>query len=250
MYGDGGGLYLRVGPTGAKSWILRTMVHGRRREFGLGSAALVTLAEARELGRQYLKTAREGGDPGALRKREQLTFREAARRVHRNLLPTWTSTRHGEIWWSSLEKEVFPHFGNRPIDTIGTADILRVLTPVWTTKHDTARRLKQRISTVFDWAKGAGHYRDENPVNGVTKALPTVKHEAEHMKSLPWQELPSFMKELQRREGMSGLALRFIILTATRSGEARRATWSEIKGDVWEVPAERIEVVPGIRTVG
>ncbi len=241
MYGDGEGLYLRVGPTLAKSWILRTVVHGKRRELGLGSASLVSLAEAREDARKYRKIARRGGDPDTIRKRESLTFEEAARKVHANLLPTWRSERHAEIWLTSLERYAFPHFGSRPIHTLGTADVLAALSPIWTEKHDTARRIKQRISVVFDWAKGAGHYLNENPVNGVQSSLPNVRHRAEHMSALPWQDLPRFMSELEDREGISARALEFIILTCLRSGEVRGARWSEIDGNVWSVPAERMK---------
>ena len=142
---------------------------------------------------------------------------------------------------AALKLYVFPHFGSRPIETIGTADVLRVLAPIWTEKHDTARRVKQRLAAVFDWAKGAGHYPHENPVNGLNKALPAVKHRAEHMSALPWKELPGFVRMLREREGISARALEFIILTAARSGEARGARWSEIQGDVWTVPASRMK---------
>lgn len=241
MHGDGGGLYLRVGPSGAKSWILRTVVHGRRRDFGIGSVALVSLAEAREKAQTLRKVAREGGDPDLVRRRQVLTFKEAAERVHHNLTPTWRSARHGEIWMAALERYAFPHFGSRPIETIGTADLLRALAPIWTEKHDTARRVKQRLAAVFDWAKGAGHYSSENPINGLNKALPAVKHRAEHMTALPWKELPDFVQILREREGISARALEFIILTAARSGEVRGARWSEIQGDVWVVPASRMK---------
>jgi len=177
FYGDGEGLYLRVGPTGAKSWILRIVVpiNRKRRDLGLGSVGIVSLAEAREKAREMRKYVKEGGDPDALRKREEMTFAMAARIVHRQLAPTWKNQKHTETWLSSLETYANPLFGDRLISTIGTADVLKVLTPIWTEKHETANRLKQRISTVFDWAKGAGHYPYENPVNGLKKALPPVK---------------------------------------------------------------------------
>lgn len=241
MYGDGGGLYLRIGPSGSKSWILRTVVHGRRRDLGIGSVTLVSLAEAREKARMLRKVAREGGDPDVVRRRQTLTFKDAAERVHQSLLPTWRSARHGEIWMAALRLYAFPHFGGRLIETIGTADLLKALAPIWTEKHDTARRVKQRLAAVFDWAKGAGHYPHENPVNGLNKALPAVKHRAEHMAALPWRELPVFVRTLREREGISARTLEFIILTASRSGEARGARWSEIHGDVWTVPADRMK---------
>lgn len=241
MHGDGEGLYLRVGPTLAKSWILRTVVHGRRRELGLGAASLVSLAEARETARALRKVAREGGDPDTIRKRESLTFKDAALRVHKSLLPTWRSEGHGKRWLSSLELYVFPHFGDRPVQTIGSADVMRVLTPIWTEKNDTAKRVKQRLAAIFDWAKGAGHYPHENPVNGLKKALPTIRSRPIHMAALPWQDLPTFMNRLERREGLSARTLEFLILTATRSGEARGACWSEIEGSTWVIPSERMK---------
>ena len=241
MLNDGDGLYLRVGPNGGKSWVLRTVVHGRRRDLGIGSASLVSLAEARERARQLRMVARAGGDPDAVRKRETLTFEQAARRVHDNLLPSWRSVRHGQIWLAALERYAYPHFATRPIATIGTADLLRALSPIWISKHDTAKRVKQRLAAIFDWAKGAGHYPHENPVNGLKKALPATRVQAKHMAALPWQELPTFMAELSAREGVSARALEFIILTAARSGEARGARWDEIEGDVWIVPAERMK---------
>ena len=241
MYGDGGGLYLRIGRAGGKSWILRTVVYGKRRDLGLGSASLVGLAEARELARELRKVARSGGDPDTVRKRETLTFREAAQRTHANLLPTWRSKRHGKIWLSAIERYAFPSFGDRPIETIGTSDLMAVLQPIWVEKHETANRVKQRLANIFDWAKGAGHYPHENPVNGLKKALPAVKSTAVHMPALPWQDLPAFMSDLLTREGTSAFALRFIILTAVRSGEARGARWDEISGNVWTIPADRMK---------
>jgi len=181
MYGDGDGLYLRVGPTGAKSWILRTLVHGRRRESGLGSLAWMSLAEAREEARKLRTEARSGRDPDLLRKREELSFEEAGKRHHASLSSTLKSDRHAELWLRSLELYALPKIGKRPIQSITTTDVLSILNPIWAKKHDTARRVKQRNAAVFDWAKGAGHYPHENPVAGLKKALPAVKRKAEHM---------------------------------------------------------------------
>lgn len=243
MYGDGEGLYLCVSTGGTKSWILRTAVYGRRRELGLGSATLVSLAEAREESRRLRKVARAGGDPDTIRNRETLTFEEAAKRVHKKLEPTWSNPKHAAIWLSAIEAYAYPHFGKRPINKVATPDVLKALEPIWTTKHETARRIMQRISTIFDWAKVAGHYPFENPVTGVKKALGAVNTKTKHMASLAWLELPAFMSELALREGVSARTLEFIILTATRSGEARGARWREIdiKERVWTVPAERMK---------
>lgn len=243
MYCDGAGLYLCVSKGGTKSWILRTTVFGHRRELGLGSASLVTLAEARDEARRLRKVARAGGDPETVRNRDAISFEEAAKRVHQKLEPTWTNQKHAASWLSAVEAYAFPQFGKRPINKVGTPDILKVLEPIWTAKHETARRIMQRLSTIFDWAKVAGHYPHENPVNGVKKALGSVNAKAEHMESMPWSELPVFMKELSTREGVSARTLEFVILTAMRSGEVRGARWSEIdlKRRVWTIPGERMK---------
>lgn len=241
FYGDGEGLYLLVRGGGAKSWVLRTVVHGHRRDLGLGSSSLVPLAEARTKARSLRKIAREGGDPDHVRKRESLTFEQAAARVHQNLVPTFRNTKHSALWLSSLQMHAFPKIGARPLHTLGTADVLGVLSPIWTETNDTARRIKQRIASVFDWAKGSGHYPHENPVNGLKKALPAVKRRAEHMASLHWSELPVFMDDLAKRQGVSARTLEFLILTGLRSGEVRGARWAEIDGNVWNVPADRMK---------
>ena len=243
MYNDGDGLYLRLGPTGAKSWILRTRINGKKNpvDLGLGSLSLVELSEAREEARALRKVARSGGDPRVGRRQKEVTFEEAARKKHAELLPTWRNPGHGKRWMSSLEMYAFPHFGSRIVGSIDTGDVLTALSPIWASKHDTARRVKQRISTVFDWAKGHGHYVGENPVAGVESALPTVRVRQEHMPSMPWRELPNFMSRLAQREGVSARALEFLILTCCRSGEVRGAKWSEIQNDVWEIPGDRMK---------
>lgn len=241
MYGDGDGLYLRVGAYGGKSWILRTVVQGRRRDLGLGSIKVVSLAEARDAARELRKIARKGGDPDEHRKRESLTFEEATRRVHANLKKTWRSEGHAARWLSSLERYAFPEIGSKPIHEIDSSHILKVLSPIWAEKHETASRVKQRIASVFDWAKGARLYPHENPVNGLKKALPSVKQRPEHMAALGWADMPVFMGNLKEREGISARCLEFLILTAARSGEARGARWNEIEGDIWTIPGERMK---------
>ena len=242
MYGDGGGLYLRVGPTGSKSWILRTMVHKKRRELGLGSVELVSLAEARETAQAYRKVARAGGDPETLRRRENLTFSEAAKKVHAQLLPTWKNKKHADTWLASVENHT-QTFADNPLHTVTSADVMRALEPIWTKTPETARRLRQRLSTIFDWAKGKGLYPHENPVNGLTKALVNNHQSPKHMPAMNWCKVPSFMAELAERDGISSRCLEFIILTAARSGEARGARWSEIDFEhaTWTIPGERMK---------
>ncbi|WP_417249792.1 tyrosine-type recombinase/integrase [Celeribacter sp.] len=170
-----------------------------------------------------------------------MTFEGAARAKLKELEPTWKNSGHGKRWLSSLEAYAFPLIGDRQIQTLETADVLNVLTPIWAAKNDTARRVKQRMSVIFDWAKGKGHYDNENPVNGVERVLPPVKKRAKHMPALPWADVPSFFAELGEREGVSARCLSFLILTCVRSGEVRGARWAEIRGDVWEIPAERMK---------
>lgn len=157
MRGDGEGLYLRVGPTCAKSWILRTVVHGRRRELGPGGASLIPLAEAREKARTLRRVARESGDPETIRRRGELSFWDAAETAHAQLRPTWKHAKHAASWLQMMRTYAKPAIGHRPLETIGTADLHLVLAPMWTEKHELASRLKQRLGTIFDWAKGAGH---------------------------------------------------------------------------------------------
>ncbi len=240
-YSDGGCLYLVVTTSGAKQWVSRLTIHGKQTDLGLGGISYVSLSEAREEAARLRRVARQGGDPRIERRRETMTFADAAKRVHANLLPTWRNKKHAETWLATIENYANPHFGSRPIDTLGTADLLRVLSPIWTTKHETAKRLKQRLATVFDWAKGAGHYPHENPVNGLKKAMPAVKRRVEHMAAMDWRDVPAFMAELSDRTGVSARTLEFIILTAARSGEARGALWSEMDGDIWTVPGARMK---------
>ena len=187
------------------------------------------------------RIARAGEDPRADRKREVVTFAQAAQRVHAALLPTWRNPRHADSWLSSVKAHTFARFGDRPIEKVRTGDVLKVLEPIWTEKYETANRLKQRLAAIFDWAKGAGHYPHENPLNGLQKALPMMKRQKDHLKAMAWPDLPAFVVDLGKREGVSARCLEFIILTAARSGEARGARWCEIEGNVWTVPGERMK---------
>jgi integrase len=246
-HADGNGLYLEVDPTGSRRWVLRVVVHGRRRDLGLGSAALIPLAYARELAARLRKVARAGGDPVAERdrdKRTSLTFAEAARTVHRdNVVPNAKNAKHCAQWITTLETYAFLVIGSKPVHLVDQADILRVLAPIWTEKPETARRVRQRLRAVIDWARTAGHRQGANPVEGVEKGLPRQRDRAVHHEALPWQDLPQLMSRLGTADGMGALALRFAILTAARSGEVRGAMWQEINLDeaVWTVPAERMK---------
>jgi len=254
MYADGGGLYLRVGPTGGKSWIVRTVIHGKRRELGIGAVQHLGLADARSRAAEIVGIARAGGDPDADRKAEakaareaqeraNMTFERAAKMVHAKLLPSWRNKKHAETWIGSIELHANPKIGRKAIEKIGRDDVLKVLSPIWTEKIETAKRLKQRLELIFDWASGEGHYPHPNPVRGLRLALPKVAAADNHLAAMPWRDLPAFWAELSERDGMSAYCLRFAILTAARSGEARGARWSEIdwEGKIWNLPAERMK---------
>ncbi len=254
MYGDGSGLYLRVGPTGAKSWIVRTVIHGKRRELGVGSVDLVSLAHAREKATELRKAARAGRDPDAERKaivraakeaadRNQMTFGKAAEAVHATLLPKWKNKKHADTWLSGLKLHAFPRLENKPIQSVTRADLVKVLEPIWTSRVETGRRVRQRLHTIFQWAKGEGHFQGENPVDQIGLGLSQVRKVKTHLAALPWREVPGFWSQLTDRDSISSACLRFIILTAARSGEARGANWQEIdfEGATWNVPADRMK---------
>ena len=247
-YADGNGLFLFVDVSGAKRWVLRTVVQGKRCDIGLGGLKLVSLAEAREKAAEYRKLARLGGDPLAQRRKERMavpTFAEAAHLVHAEHSVSWKNAKHAQQWINTLSEYVFSAFGERRVDQIDTPDVLRVLSPIWLTKPETARRVRQRIRTVLYWAKAAGYRSGENPVDGVAKGLPRQPDPDDHHTALPYLRIPEFLEKL--RESDAGeparLAFEFLILTATRTAEVLGAGWSEIDTEdrMWTIPRERMK---------
>lgn len=247
-YTDGGGLYLVVDPTGAKRWVQRIVVQGRRRDIGLGGAVTVSLAEAREKALEIRKSARNGGDPIAERRAAQRyvpAFAEAIDAVHAEHKKSWKNEKHGDQWINTLRTYAVPIIGNMRVDRIETADVVRVLAPVWTDKPETARRIRQRLSTVFKWAKANGFRSGENPVEGAELGLAKQTQSASNFAALPYPKMPGFMADLKRaRAGtIPKLAFEFLILTAARTGEILGARWSEIdfESATWTVPATRMK---------
>ncbi len=247
-YADGNALYLVVDDSGARRWILRTVVKGRRRDIGLGSVALVGLAEARDEAVRLRRIARAGGDPVVdrhRRRRQVPTFAETARQVHELHTKTLRNARHRATWLSSLQADVFPVFGDRPIDQVDTVDVLKALSPIWTTKAETARRIKQRVRTVLDWAKAAGYREGDNPADAVTRALPKQQTKVRHLPALAYPDVPDFLEALRAAEAAPAvkLAFEFLVLTAARTSEVLGAQWTEIDQQVatWTVPGERIK---------
>ncbi len=247
-YADGNGLYLIVDPSVAKRWMLRTIVQGKRRDIGLGGVSLVSLAEAREQAHAMRKLAREGGNPLIARHHARQiipSFEEAVRRVHESRAGVWRNEKHKAQWINTVRDYAFPMLGPKRIDLIETADILLVLTPIWTTKPETARRLRQRLSTVMDWAKASGFRTGDNPVDGVTKGLPRQNGRSEHHEAIPYAEMPTFLERLRHLEmsPIARLAFEFLILTACRTNEVLGACWQEfdLEKAIWDIPATRMK---------
>ncbi|MFN3312560.1 MAG: tyrosine-type recombinase/integrase [Hyphomonas sp.] len=242
LLADGAGLYLQVKATGAKSWIYRASLFGKRTEFGLGGLALLSLAQARAKRNDFARIIADGKDPREVWGRTSPSFREIALETFQARRGKWSSEGHAERWWSSLELDVMPRLGRREVADLAHGDVLAVLNPIWSKKPDTARRIAQRIRAVFDWAKAKGHYVGENPVASALVALGTQKHEVQHRAALPWQDAPAFFARLERQEGIAAAAHLFLILTASRTGEVLGARWDEIEGDVWTIPPERMKM--------
>src|SRR5215212_1188957 len=247
-YADGNGLYLVVETSGAKRWILRTLVHGKRRDMGLGGLSLVTLAEAREKALTYRKLARDGGDPFVERHKTRAvvpTFAQAAEKVHAEHKASWKNPKHAAQWLTTLKTYAIPVIGGRRVDQIDTPDILKVLSRIWLTKPETARRVRQRIGTVLDWAKAAGFRTGDNPIAGVARGLPKQPDRDDHHAALHYHEVLRFLQRLRSSENseLVRLAFEFLILTASRTSEVLEANWSEfdLQRRVWTVPADRMK---------
>ena len=254
-HGDGGGLYLNVAPSGSKSWVQRIVIDGRRRDVGLGPYPAVSLAIARSIAQTNRSAVAEGRDPVAEKRQAREaarrpapsipTFAEAAARVIGLRRPTWSNPKHAAQWQSTLQTYAFPLIGHKAVDAITAADVLEALTPIWTSKAETASRVRQRMETVMDWAVAQG-YRLDNPAGrSLLKVLPKTQRLKEHHRALPYAQVPGAVRRV--RESTAGrptkLAFEFLVLTAGRSGEVRTADWTEIDWEsaTWEIPAARMK---------
>ena len=252
-HGDGNGLYLVVDPSRARRWIVRVVVKGQknkkgkplRTDFGLGGADIVTLNQARDRALEYRRMAKQGLNPRFNARQEIPTFEEVAQQVHIERMPTWKNAKHGQQWINTLRDYAFPKIGRMPVDSIGQPEVLMCLSPIWTNKHETARRLAQRIKTVLDVAKSKGFRSGENPVTEIknAKVLPKVSAVPKHHKAMNWQQVPAFYAKLSTRSAMAAKALMFTCLTASRTSEVLGAKWPEFDfaARLWTVPAERMK---------
>lgn len=253
-HGDGGGLYLVVDPSGARRWIVRVTVKGQknrkgaplRTDFGLGGADVVTLNQARERALEYRRMAKQGLNPRFNAQREIPTFEEIAQLVHVDRMPTWKNAKHGQQWLNTLRDYAFPKIGRMPVDSVGQPEVLMCLSPIWTEKHETAKRLSQRIKIVLDVAKSKGFRDGENPVTSIKDAsvLPKVAKKPKHHAAMLWQDVPAFYADLQSRDAMAAKALMFTCLTGSRTSEVLGMRWAEVDLDakIWTVPADRMKM--------
>ena len=246
-YYDQHGLILRVAPGGSKQWVWRGTIRGRRRDIGLGSVTYMTLAEARDMAYEYRRIARGGGDPTLSRPGSSVpTFAEAAELVIRAHRGGWKDGGGSESnWRSSLQRYAYPQIGSVTVDAITTADLVRILLPIWHTKRETARKVKTRLGVVMRWAIAQGHRRDDPAGPPLAAALPRYNGSpAQHFASLPHGELAAVLAKLDASPEVWRPILDclwFVAATVARSGEARLATWEEIDLDTrtWTVPGER-----------
>ena len=244
---DEHGLYLRVSPKGAKTWIQRLTIRGRRTDNGIGHYPAMGLAEARAAAFERWKTTKAGGDPREAGSRPSTpTFAEAAQAVIAIHAPSWRNPKSGPQWQASLETYAYPSLGALQVSEITPGHVMAVLEPIWNEKRETARRVKQRISAICRWAVAQGHRTDDPAGIVIDAALPRNGVKRRHMPALPYEDVAECIAKVRssaRASESSKLALEFLVLTAARSGEVRKATWNEIdlEGATWTVPAERMK---------
>src|SRR5215470_9958861 len=255
MYADGGGLYLQVTEGGA-SWVYRYMLAGRAREMGLGPLALYGLSEARTVAQDVRRLRHQGIDPIEARRAARaqtrldaakaVTFQQCAERYIASHRAGWRNPKHAEQWESSLRRFAFPVIGALSVQAIDTALVMKVIEPIWEEKTETASRVRGRIESILSWAKARGYRTGENPArwrDHLNNLLPERSRvrKGEHYAAMPYDDLPGFLIELRKKQGIDARALEFTILTAARVSEVVGARWSEINGDVWNIPAERMK---------
>ena len=244
-YYDLFGLFLRVEPTGRRYWEQRYTLRGKRRNIGIGPYPAVSLREARDRALENLRLVAKGEDPARQRDRPPVpTLKAAVRQVIELHAVRWTNSRQATIWQRAFETHIFPRLGDKCVSEITSDDLLAVLTPIWNTRHDTARRLRQRLSTIMKWSI-VQRYRTDNPADVALAALPKASASSEHYQALPHAEVSAALALVRGCDTLlaTRLAFEFLVLTATRSGEVRGARWEEVDFDkaLWTAPASRMK---------
>jgi integrase len=257
-YLDGRGLYLQVRSESSKSWLLKYSMEKRAREMGLGPAADIPLATARELRDRYRALLKQGIDPlehkqaeksaKALERAKAISFKDACARYIAANRSGWKNIKHASQWEATLKAYAYPIIGALPVQAIDTALVMAVLDPIWSTKPETASRVRGRIESVISAAKARGEFKGENPATWkghLDNLLPKTSkvRKVENHAALPYADLPAFMLDLRGREGIGAAALEYLILTAARTGEVLGATWDEfdLRKSVWTIPGERMK---------
>ncbi|AYJ85136.1 site-specific integrase (plasmid) [Sphingomonas paeninsulae] len=247
-YPDGDGLYLKVSPSGGKSWVLRIQVDGTRRDIGLGEVRHVPVRAARLEAAAARKLAAAGVDPLEERRKVQKvvpTFEQAAKRAHAEMVKGWKNGKHTKQWIKTLELYAYPKLGKLKVDKIDGPLIRDVLAEIWLEIPETARRVRQRIGTVLDWSFSNGFRETEAPMRSISKGLPRQPKKKGHFAALPHAKVAGFVVRLQSKlPCASTLALEALVLTAVRSGEIRGARWSELNEDMtlWTIPEDRMKM--------
>ena len=247
-YGDQHGLLLRVMPTGGKQWIWRGTIRGRRVDLGLGGWPYVSLSSARQSAFEYRKLVREGEDPRSFRSKQGApTFAEAVSTVIAIHEPGWKDGgKSADQWRSSLRDYAIPRLGRLRVGDISTADVMAVLLPIWNEKPETARRVRQRIGAIMKWAVAQGHRLDNPAGDALGAALPKTSGAKRHHRALPHTKVADAIATVResRAHWATVAALEYLILTASRSGEVRKARWEEVDLDTatWTVPADRMKM--------
>ncbi|MCB1358264.1 MAG: site-specific integrase [Maritimibacter sp.] len=254
--GKGTGLFLLVKNTGAKSWVQRIVIRGKRREIGLGAPPVVTLAQAREQALENKRLAHAGGDPLAEKRkaRRVLSFEEAARKAHAENAPSLKNPKDRAAYLKSMETYIFPQFGSVALPEVTSADVRRAILLAREKAPGVARKLIYRVSSVFKWGIAEGMCTG-NPATGEALALPKLDRTVAHRKALPYAEVAGCIEAVNASGAGAAtkLALEFLILTATRSGETREARWDEMDFEgadratratcaTWVIPKERIKM--------
>lgn len=247
MLGDGGGLYLNVKASGAKSWAFIWKLDGKRSEMGLGAYPTIRLARARTLAADHRQAVAEGRNPIAERKKEaEPTFEECADMFLASMERQWRNEKHRAQWRMTLAEYGKP-LSNMRVSAIDTEHVLKVLSPIWQDKAETASRLRGRIERVLDYAKVRGWRTGENPAlwRGHLKSILPARQRLTrgHHAAMPYRDVPAFMEALPDKRAMAARALEFLILTAARSGEVLGATWAEmdLENGIWTIPANRMK---------